>query len=290
MIFFLFFDIFFAIFQFFPRMVFLFFLFGYIIPYLLTCVFYAIISNRDPGFRQKKSGQDLLTVLSEYYDNLDNSNSSIQKIKNVSAKFCFECNILKKKSRHCEICNHCVDNFDHHCPYILNCIGDNNRKLFIIFLFITLVFITLRFMFSILSTFNVICHPHNTYYRAVNANSVSGIFNNLMNIILDSISYSNLKKSSCLYKYEVFGNFGIKIEHLYYNHNFFKVFIQIINWLHIILNLFVLVMVGLLTKISFCNYLDGVTTWEKHLRKHAQRDTSLDRELRQNFLDKKGAA
>jgi hypothetical protein len=43
--------------------------------------------------------------------------------------------ILKSEtSFHCQICNRCVELFDHHCPFINNCLGSNNHKYFLIFL------------------------------------------------------------------------------------------------------------------------------------------------------------
>ena len=51
---------------------------------------------------------------------------------------CEICNIEKPplRSHHCEICNKCVKCFDHHCWVLAGCIGENNRLLFIIFLFL----------------------------------------------------------------------------------------------------------------------------------------------------------
>ena len=50
-------------------------------------------------------------------------------------KFCNTCYIFRGPGvSHCKKCNNCVDNFDHHCPWLGNCIGKNNYIFFIIFL------------------------------------------------------------------------------------------------------------------------------------------------------------
>ena len=50
-------------------------------------------------------------------------------------KFCNTCHIFRGIGvSHCKKCNNCVENFDHHCPWLGNCIGKNNYMYFMIFL------------------------------------------------------------------------------------------------------------------------------------------------------------
>lgn len=46
---------------------------------------------------------------------------------------CHLCNIYtsSKNTKHCSICNKCVDQFDHHCKWLNNCIGQRNYTSFI---------------------------------------------------------------------------------------------------------------------------------------------------------------
>lgn len=51
---------------------------------------------------------------------------------------CMDCQIVKpKRSRHCEICQKCVSVYDHHCPWINNCVGQGNHKYFLSYIALT---------------------------------------------------------------------------------------------------------------------------------------------------------
>jgi len=43
---------------------------------------------------------------------------------------------LKRESKHCFLCNKCIERYDHHCHWINNCVGDKNKPYFIAFIFL----------------------------------------------------------------------------------------------------------------------------------------------------------
>ena len=47
-------------------------------------------------------------------------------------RICPYCEIVKTNSaRHCVICQRCVERYDHHCPWINNCVGIANHNTFL---------------------------------------------------------------------------------------------------------------------------------------------------------------
>ena len=84
----------------------------------------------------------------------------------VQWKYCFKCKSLRPpRAHHCSICNRCVMRMDHHCPWVGNCVGLQNHKYFLNFLFNATMGCTIVSVTMIYACFNTkISFEANAHY------------------------------------------------------------------------------------------------------------------------------
>jgi hypothetical protein len=135
----------------------------------------------------------------------------------------------------------------------------------------TTLFLFLRLVFNFLASIGEICWLDDADQYESQSFSLYGL-----NILE--------KNNNCHYNFEFLGSFGEVFENSYKNKGFLYILLVILNWMHLFLNLGGLVLISILLKITFSNVSQGTTTYERHLVKMAKKDTTLRRELNENFL------
>ena len=88
----------------------------------------------------------------------NNVKEKLSKLYEKDENVCVKCGIKKKQNtKHCIICDRCVDNWDHHCYWLNSCINHKNFckfKLFLYFSFVYLISNLLFYLYSIYVTFS----------------------------------------------------------------------------------------------------------------------------------------
>ncbi|KAL7686733.1 putative cyclase-associated protein CAP/septum formation inhibitor MinC [Plasmopara halstedii] len=128
---------------------------AYIIAAGATIICYGILQFSSPGHLNKRlmlapvhatiptEGSKSPHVVTEDRDDtelLGDEQENEHTRNSVDLHFCNECHVFQPlRTKHCKDCARCTRQYDHHCDCVGTCVGENNRRIFLLYLFLQIV-------------------------------------------------------------------------------------------------------------------------------------------------------
>ncbi|OWM79361.1 hypothetical protein CDL15_Pgr003534 [Punica granatum] len=142
-------------------------------------IFLLLTSTRDPGIVPRNSRPP------ETEDHLDDENSQSEAVHNsrtryrrtkevyvngmpVQVKYCETCMLYRPpRCSHCSICDNCVERFDHHCPWVGQCIGARNYRFYFLFVLSATILCIYVFAFCWVYVVRIMHGEETTVWKAL---------------------------------------------------------------------------------------------------------------------------
>ncbi|XP_055013587.1 palmitoyltransferase ZDHHC18-B-like [Boleophthalmus pectinirostris] len=112
----------------------------------------------DPGILPRATPDEAADIEKQIDESRNSSYQSPPRTREVEIngqvvklKYCPTCKMFRPpRTSHCRVCDNCVERFDHHCPWVGNCVGKRNYRFFYSFI-VSLSFHT-AFIFGCVTT------------------------------------------------------------------------------------------------------------------------------------------
>eukprot|EP00735_Rhodelphis_limneticus_P003675 TRINITY_DN15176_c0_g1::TRINITY_DN15176_c0_g1_i1::g.30601::m.30601 TRINITY_DN15176_c0_g1::TRINITY_DN15176_c0_g1_i1::g.30601 ORF type:complete len:566 (-),score=131.36,sp/Q52T38/ZDH22_ARATH/29.62/8e-55,zf-DHHC/PF01529.15/2.8e-37,Ank_2/PF12796.2/4.4e-06,Ank_2/PF12796.2/1.6e-11,Ank_2/PF12796.2/1.5e-13,Ank_4/PF13637.1/9.2e-06,Ank_4/PF13637.1/4.5e-09,Ank_4/PF13637.1/5e-06,Ank_4/PF13637.1/1.5e-13,Ank_4/PF13637.1/0.38,Ank_4/PF13637.1/1.2e+04,Ank_5/PF13857.1/0.0068,Ank_5/PF13857.1/3.1e-06,Ank_5/PF13857. len=134
---------------------------------IIQWVFFFKASLEDPGYLSSPDDRKNLLLTDRHnratarsssnpdYENALNQMAETGSFEHHSHSLCHTCGIVRpQRAKHCRVCKTCVGRFDHHCPFINNCVGAGNQVYFMGYLWTVSLTIGLFLVELVLALFS----------------------------------------------------------------------------------------------------------------------------------------